>query len=82
MGNKPSNIFQMDRPESGGADRDQEREASGLLDQAKQEFAEAQTRRRRNQASRAPELPSNETVPAEGHAPSAPSLKRRRGKRR
>lgn len=44
MGNKPSNIFQMDRPESGGADRKDERESSGLLDREKQEFAEAQSR--------------------------------------
>jgi hypothetical protein len=40
MGNKPSNIFQMDRPESGGADRDEERESGGLLDREKQELAE------------------------------------------
>ena len=43
MGSKPSNIFQMDRPESGGADRKEEREASGLLNREKQKFAEAQT---------------------------------------
>jgi hypothetical protein len=36
----------MDRPESGGADRKQEREASGLLNQEKQEFAKAQTRKK------------------------------------
>ena len=46
MGHKPSNIFQMVRPESGGADRKEEREASGLLDRAKQEFAEAQSRKK------------------------------------
>ena len=40
MGNKPSNIFQMDRPESGGADRDDEREKSGLLDRTKEKFAQ------------------------------------------
>ncbi|MGZ6114625.1 MAG: hypothetical protein ACXWM9_08415 [Gemmatimonadaceae bacterium] len=42
VGSKPSNIFQMDRPESGGADRKEEREASGLLDREKQKFAKAQ----------------------------------------
>jgi len=42
---KPSNNFQQDRPESGGADRNGERENSGLLDRAKQEFAEAQSER-------------------------------------
>jgi hypothetical protein len=46
MGSKPSNILQMDRPESGGADRKEEREASGLLDREKQKFAEAQTRKK------------------------------------
>jgi len=40
MGNKPSNIFQMDRPESGGADRDEVRETSGFLDRAKEKFAQ------------------------------------------
>ena len=42
MGHKPSNQYQMDRPESGGADNNSERENSGLLDRAKQEFAESQ----------------------------------------
>ena len=46
MGHKPSNIFQMDRPESGGANHNEEREASGLLDRAKQEFAEAQSQKK------------------------------------
>jgi hypothetical protein len=46
VGSKPSNNFQMDRPESGGADRKQEREASGLLNQEKQEFAKAEARKR------------------------------------
>jgi hypothetical protein len=36
----------MDRPESGGADRKDEREASGLLDREKQKFAETQTRKK------------------------------------
>ena len=54
MGNKPSNNFQQDRPESGGADRDDEREASGLLDKAKQEFAESQAKKHpASQADRA-----------------------------
>lgn len=39
MGTKPSNNFQSDRPESGGADRDGEREKSGLLEREKQKFA-------------------------------------------
>jgi hypothetical protein len=39
MGTKPSNNFQSDRPESGGADRDSEREKSGLLDREREKFA-------------------------------------------
>jgi hypothetical protein len=39
MGNKPSNNYQSDRPESGGADRNDERESSGLLEREKQKFA-------------------------------------------
>ena len=39
MGTKPSTNFQSDRPESGGADRDSERENSGLLELEKQKFA-------------------------------------------
>jgi hypothetical protein len=46
MGNKPSNTYAMDRPESGGADHNDERENSGLLDRAKQEFAESQKAKR------------------------------------
>ena len=42
MGSKPSNAFQMNRPESGGADRDELREKSGLLEREKQEFAASQ----------------------------------------
>ena len=40
MGSKPSNNFQSDRPESGGADRDEIREESGLLEKDKQRLAE------------------------------------------
>jgi hypothetical protein len=46
MGSKPSNNFQSDRPESGGADKDMEREKSGLLDLDREKFAiEHQARR-------------------------------------
>ena len=79
MGNKPSNIFQMDRPESGGADRDEERESSGLLDRAKEEFAEAQRQK-----------DAGGNLPARGRAReasrtserSAKALKANRGKER
>ncbi len=52
MGVKPSNNFQSDRPESGGADRDMEREKSGLLEREKQKFAvEEQEKRAADSAS-------------------------------
>ncbi len=40
MGGKPSNSFQSDRPESGGADKDGIREKNGLLEQDKEKFAQ------------------------------------------
>ena len=46
MGAKPSNNFQSDRPESGGANHDSERENSGLLDREKERFAEEQVEKR------------------------------------
>ncbi len=39
MGHKPSNYFQSDRPESGGADHNSEHENSGLLEKAKGEVS-------------------------------------------
>jgi hypothetical protein len=39
MGAKPSNNLPSDRPESGGADKDMQREKSGLLDRDKEKFA-------------------------------------------
>jgi hypothetical protein len=42
MGSKPSNALPMNRPESGGADRDELLEKSGLLEREKQEFAASQ----------------------------------------
>ena len=45
MGSKPSNNFQSDRPESGGADKDDQREKSGLTDRDKERFAVEQAER-------------------------------------
>jgi hypothetical protein len=39
MGGKASNNLQSNRPESGGADRDMQREKSGLLERDKERFA-------------------------------------------
>ena len=48
MGVKPSNNYQSDRPESGGADRDSIREKSGLQDRDKQKFAAEKAAERRD----------------------------------
>jgi len=53
MGTKPSNNFQSDRPESGGADRSDERENSGLLARDKQKFAAEQAEKVRSSKKRA-----------------------------
>jgi hypothetical protein len=45
MGGKASNYLQSDRPESGGADKDMQREKSGLLDRDKERFAAEQAER-------------------------------------
>jgi len=75
MGHKPSNIFQMDRPESGGADRKEEREASGLLDRAKQEFAEAESRKKPSSQAR-----SNTAAPKKATATKNTSRGTRNGR--
>lgn len=45
MGSKPSNNFQSDRPESGGADKDMSLEKSGLAERDKERFAEEHAKR-------------------------------------
>jgi hypothetical protein len=50
MGMKPSNNYQSNRPESGGADRDNEREKSGLLERDKEKFAADRAAEQRNQS--------------------------------
>lgn len=42
MGSKPSNLIPMDRPESGGSDRNNERERSGMLSHDKAEVARSE----------------------------------------
>jgi hypothetical protein len=53
MGTKPSNNYQSDRPESGGANRDGERENSGLLEKDKEKFASDQARKREGEEKEA-----------------------------
>jgi hypothetical protein len=50
MGGKASNNLQSDRPESGGADKDMQREKSGLLDRDKERFAVEEHEKRANDA--------------------------------
>lgn len=42
MGGKGSNNLKSNRPESGGANKDERQEKSGLLDREKNEFAASQ----------------------------------------
>lgn len=60
MGGKSDMNTREDRPESGGADRDDIREKSGLLDREKQKFAQEQADKNASQ----PEHPRDPT-----HAP-------------
>jgi len=53
MNRRPSNHFQTDRPESGGADRHNEHENSGLLEREKQKFAAEQAEKARVSKERA-----------------------------
>jgi hypothetical protein len=46
MGSKPSHAQPSNRPESGGADHDDQRESSGQLDREKAGFAEADAAKR------------------------------------
>jgi hypothetical protein len=46
MGGKASNYLQSDRPESGGADKDMQREKSGLLERDKERFAREEHEKR------------------------------------
>jgi hypothetical protein len=54
MGTKPSNNFQSDRPESGGANHDEARENSGLLERAKQQFAQDEKAKHRGPEGETP----------------------------
>ena len=46
MGSKPSHAIPSNRPESGGADRDERQEKSGLLEREKQELAKSEESKR------------------------------------
>ena len=46
MGSKPHTNMQSDRPESGGADKDMQREKSGLQEKDQERFAQKQAEER------------------------------------
>jgi hypothetical protein len=46
MGSKPSHAIPSNRPESGGADRNDLQEKSGLLEREKQELAKSEEAKR------------------------------------
>ena len=46
MGSKPSHQIPSNRPESGGADRDELQEKSGLLEREKQELSKSDQAKR------------------------------------
>ena len=46
MGSKPSHQIPSNRPESGGADKDELQEKSGLLEREKQELAKSDQAKR------------------------------------
>ena len=52
MGSKPSHALPSNRPESGGTDRDDIREESGLQERDKQAFAQKEAEKRDAAADR------------------------------
>jgi hypothetical protein len=59
MGSKPSSNFQRDRPESGGADRDENLENSGVLELNKQTVTKSKSAEAKGPAKPAP-TPENQ----------------------
>jgi hypothetical protein len=70
----PSNHFQTDRPESGGADRRNEHENSGLLRRAKQQFAAEEAEKARSSKERA----ETEATPSAATPVVDPAARKRR----
>lgn len=55
MGGKSSHYQQADRPESGGANHDMQKEKSGLLDREQAKFAEEQVEKQADAPEQASE---------------------------
>ena len=66
MGGKPQHAIPSNRPESGGADKDDLKESSGLLERSKQEFAAADQKKRQMQ------IEKGDLTASDGTAADAP----------
>ena len=62
MGGKPQHAIPSNRPESGGADKDEVKESSGLLERSKQEFAAAEQQKRENRSEKGDRAASDGTA--------------------
>ena len=62
MGGKPDQAIPSNRPESGGADKDDLKESSGLLERSKQEFAAADQKKRQMQNEKGDHTASDGTA--------------------
>ena len=62
MGGKPQHAIPSNRPESGGADKDDLKEKSGLLERSKQEFAAADQKKRQMQNEKGDHTASDGTA--------------------
>ena len=65
MGSKPQHAIPSNRPESGGADKDDLKEKSGLLERSKQEFAISEQAKREKKGDKSA---------ADGTAADAPNI--------
>ena len=65
MGSKPPSNFQRDRPESGGADRDENLENSGILELNKQAVTKSKSAEAKRPEKPAP-TPENQADGSEG----------------
>lgn len=62
MGGKPQHAIPSNRPESGGADKDEVKESSGLLERSKQEYAAAEQKKRENRNEKGDHTASDGTA--------------------
>ena len=63
MGGKPSNAMQSNRPESGGADRDEIHEKSGILERDKNKFAAKEQEKSESRPPTKEETAGKKTAP-------------------